>query len=178
MYLFKSSVDQILELRCDKHVCSRLSKMEQLQYSSALLEILKIGKTSSRSLAAKYLGIPSKSRLRQRFRLLLQRERRPSKCAVLPWIGAALCMLVFLSSYTVILQPGFPPPAIEGIIERPSDASLTYIFRKEDGQLEYYVEGEFVKELTPEMLSLPPYSDLPIIDVAIEEVRLDSVWGG
>ena len=24
-----------------------------------------------------------------------------------------------------------------------------YIFRKEDGQLEYYVEGEFVKELTP-----------------------------
>ena len=178
VYLFKSSVDQILELRCDKHVCSRLSKMEQLQDSSALLEILKIGKTSSRSLAAKYLGIPSKSRLRQRFRLLLQRERRPSKCAVLPWIGAALCMLVFLSSYTVILQPGFPPPAIEGIIERPSDASLTYIFRKEDGQLEYYVEGEFVKELTPEMLSLPPYSDLPIIDVAIEEVRLDSVWGG
>ncbi len=67
----------------------------------------------------------------------------------------------FSGSYTVILQPGFPPPAIEGIIERPSDASLTYIFRKEDGQLEYYVEGEFVKELTPEMLLLPPYSDLP-----------------
>ncbi|MFR0733999.1 MAG: M56 family metallopeptidase [Oscillospiraceae bacterium] len=44
VYLFKSSVDQILELRCDKHVCSRLSKLEQLQYSSALLEILKIGK--------------------------------------------------------------------------------------------------------------------------------------
>ena len=58
-------------------------------------------------------------------------------------------------------------------------AVLTRILRrKEDGQLEYYVEGEFVKELTPEMLSLPPYSDLPIIDVAIEEVRLDSVWGG
>ena len=44
VYLFKSNIDQILELRCDRRVCNLLSKKEQLQYSSALLCILKAGK--------------------------------------------------------------------------------------------------------------------------------------
>lgn len=179
VYLLKSSVDQVLELRCDRRVCSQLSRMEQLQYSSALLGILKIGKSAPRSLSAKYLGIPSKSRLRQRFRLLLQHERSPSKGAVLPWIGAVLCLLVFVGSYTVILQPAFSPPEVERETEQPASVNCSaYILRREDGQLEYYVGGTLVKKLTPEMLSLPPYADLLIVDVAIEEVRPGPIWSG
>lgn len=179
VYLFKSSVDQVLELRCDRRVCSRLSRTEQLQYSSALLDMLKIGKSASRSLSARYLGIPSKSRLRQRFRLLLQHERSLSKCAVLPWIGVVLCLLVFVGSYTVILQPAFSPPEVERETEQPAGVNCSaYILRREDGQLEYYVGGTLVEKLTPEMLSLPPYADLLIVDVAIEEVRPGPIWGG
>jgi len=47
VYLFKSNIDQILELRCDRRVCNLLSKKEQLQYSSALLCILKAGYASA-----------------------------------------------------------------------------------------------------------------------------------
>ena len=85
---------------------------------------------------------------------------------------------VFLGSYTVILQPVFPPPKVERETEQPDGVNCSaYILRRENGQLEYYVEGTLMQMLTPEMLSQPPYADMLIVDEAIEEVRPGPIWG-
>lgn len=167
-YLLKSNIDQILELRCNRCVCNLLSQKEQLQYSSALLCVLKAGKPA-RSLSTKYLGIPSKVRLRQRFRLLFQ-EHRPKSNNGLSWVAALLCVLLFLGSYSVILQPGTEHPYVERECEQPEgifDAS-TCIFRYADGTLVYSKDGKMIRTLSPEMLSIPPYDTLPILNITSE----------
>ena len=167
VYLFKSNIDQILELRCDRRVCNLLSKKEQLQYSSALLCILKAGKPA-RSLSTKYLGIPSKARLRQRFRFLLQ-EHRPKSSSGRSWIAALLCVMLFLGSYSIVLQPGTEHPYVERECEQPEgtlDLS-SYICRYPDGTLQYSKDGTIIRTLTPEMLSVPPYDTLLIVDVSM-----------
>lgn len=167
-YLLKSNIDQILELRCDRCVCNLLSQKEQLQYSSALLCVLKAGKPA-RSLSTKYLGIPSKVRLRQRFRLLFQ-EHRPKSNNGLSWVAALLCVLLFLASYSVILQPGTEHPYVERECEQPEgifDISK-YILRYADGTLAYSEDGITTKILSPEMLSVPPYDTIPILNIAAE----------
>ncbi len=171
VYLLKSSVDQLLELRCDRQVCSLLPEGGVFLYSSTLLEVLRMGRPSSDPLTAKYLGIPTQIRIRQRFALLLQ-KKRPCRHSPASWLAAALCVVLFVGSYAVIFQPFYSPPASEQYVEPPVDMVKDFILRYEDGRMEYWTNLIPVCNVTSDMLSTTPYCDMQIYDAYTNPERV------
>ena len=76
--------------------------------------------------------------------------------------------MLFLGSYSIVLQPGTEHPYVERECEQPEgtlDLS-SYICRYPDGTLQYSKDGTIIRTLTPEMLSVPPYDTLLIVDIS------------
>lgn len=167
VYFLRNNVDQLLELRCDRRVCQKLSKAGRLHYSAALLHVLKTGKAPSGRLSVGYTGSTSPQRVRQRFTLLLQTEKAPGRRRT-AWVAVMLCILLFAGSYAFILQPAsHPPPGNYFAVDsaKEFDHLSSYILRFEDGNLVYFYDNNFVSRITYEMLALPPYCETPILDL-------------
>ena len=71
MPLLKRSVEQLLELRCDRKVCRQLSEEKQLSYMTTLSALVKHGSASVAQVYMGYLGQDNDTDIMQRFRMLL-----------------------------------------------------------------------------------------------------------
>ena len=169
--LLNRGVLQLLELLCDKRVCKNLSEDEQADYLETLLHFLKNTTLMPKnSMALSYLGNPMDSGVKQRFQLML-RGKPSVRSKVRLWTGCILCVLLFIMSYWVVLQPAFPPPTAEDgfemIILTPQNA---YILHTKSGEYIVYYNNDFHAILaSEESLRSPPHCNLQIIEEGDEK---------
>ena len=71
MPMLKRSIEQLLELRCDRKVCRQLSAESQLSYMETLIELVKLGSTCTAQTYMGCLGRNSGDDMQQRFGMLL-----------------------------------------------------------------------------------------------------------
>jgi len=164
MPLLKRSVEQLLELRCDRKVCRQLSEEKQLSYMTTLSALVKHGSASVAQVYMGYLGQDNDTDIMQRFRmLLLGKPRTVERCRQI--ISCVLCLVLFIASYCVILQPWGEPDAssFESVGTTNVGSELGYILCKSDGTLELYCEDEFVCTLTDATLNTEPFNEMLII---------------
>ena len=164
MPLLKRSVEQLLELRCDRKVCRQLSEEKQLSYMTTLSALVKHGSASVAQVYMGYLGQDNDTDIMQRFRmLLLGKPRTVERCRQI--ISCVLCLVLFIASYCVILQPWGEPDAssFESVGTTNVGSELGYILCKSDGTLELYCEDEFVCTLTDAALNTEPFNEMLII---------------
>ena len=164
MPLLKRSVEQLLELRCDRKVCRQLSEEKQLSYMTTLSALVKHGSASVAQVYMGYLGQDNDTDMMQRFRmLLLGKPKTVERCRQI--ISCALCLVLFIASYCVILQPWGEPDAssFESVGTTNVGSELGYILCKSDGTLELYCEDEFVCTLTDATLNTEPFNEMLII---------------
>ena len=165
MPLLKRSVEQLLELRCDRKVCRQLSEEKQLSYMTTLSALVKHGSASVAQVYMGYLGQDNDTDIMQRFRmLLLGKPRTVERCRQI--ISCVLCLVLFIASYGVILQPWNDSPGSDDfggdIFELASDDG--YIVCSSDGTLVFYFDGTDQGITIQEaMLSIEPFSQMPII---------------
>ena len=164
MPVLKRSVEQLLELRCDRKVCRQLSEEKQLSYMTTLSALVKHGSASVAQVYMGYLGQDNDTDMMQRFRmLLLGKPRTAERCRQI--ISCVLCLALFIASYGVILQPWSEPDAssFESVGTTNVGSELGYILCKSDGTLELYCEDEFVCTLTDATLNTEPFNEMLII---------------
>ena len=164
MPVLKRSVEQLLELRCDRKVCRQLSEEKQLSYMTTLSALVKHGSASVAQVYMGYLGQDNDTDMMQRFRmLLLGKPRTAERCRQI--ISCVLCLALFVASYGVILQPWSEPDAssFESVGTTNVGSELGYILCKSDGTLELYCEDEFVCTLTDATLNTEPFNEMLII---------------
>ena len=164
MPVLKRSVEQLLELRCDRKVCRQLSEEKQLSYMTTLSALVKHGSASVAQVYMGYLGQDNDTDMMQRFRmLLLGKPKTVERCRQI--ISCVLCLVLFIASYCVILQPWGEPDAssFESVGTTNVGSELGYILCKSDGTLELYCEDEFVCTLTDAALNTEPFNEMLII---------------
>lgn len=99
MLLLNRSVQQLLELLCDRRACKSLSQEEQYSYLETLIGFLK-NKTEkpANSVVLSYLGNSAGSEIKQRFQLVLQ-NKSSVQLKVRLWASSILCVVLFVMSY-------------------------------------------------------------------------------
>lgn len=167
VYLLRICISQLLEMRCDSLVCSKLNQNQQLEYSHTLLNSFKKNSHYPIFVTAEYLGYPSNDRLKQRFTQILYAPSQPKNKTISILIGT-LAILAFVGSYSVIILP-HSSPKDSGVIYESDKTSFenSYILRMPDGSLEVYVEHQLYAIIDETQLHNEPFSVMPIIDVNI-----------
>lgn len=136
VYLLKTDVADILEIKCDMVVTQKFSKTEKLGYLELLYRIAREApvKTGKRPrMAARFFTRKEKETpLIERFKLITKPIKKPV------WVGQAIVIAVsigiWLASYCFILQPAFDPPE-EDIYTDSSvrEIHTLYLIKHKDG---------------------------------------------
>ncbi len=170
VYLLQYTVTNLLELRCDSHVCKDLSDEQMLDYSQMLLDAFQTSPEQKDPLFSGLLGgLKRKARshdVKRRFQQICNAvEKRPQQ----KWVSAVAFIIscaLFMGSYTVTFQTDELPPENEigtAVMEQEDDSN--YIMRRPDGTLELFIGHQTYGTLSPERLKEEPYSSMLIVDV-------------
>lgn len=165
MPMVRKSVEQLLELRCDRRVCKCLAEEMRLSYMETLMKLVKFGSLEYSQIYVNYLGSENDKNIMQRFQALLWEKPR-SSTKILTALCIALCLAVFIGSYFFILQPCAYPDIADIGGDGPVfqiDVESDYIVRKMDGTLIYYSNGEYAHPIMEESLNTEPFNELQII---------------
>lgn len=165
-YLLRTSVGQLLELRCDSLVCARLSPGESLQYGETLLHVLRGLHRKPSCFAAGFFGYTSREKILHRFGQIASVKQRPKQRGISILI-AALAVVLFVGSYSFVFQSYILPPEVDSDYEIASDLDGSFILRYSDGTLEVYINNQLRETITSDQLNQEPYCNMQIFDVQI-----------
>lgn len=171
VWLLRRNVLQLLELVCDRRVCKNLSRAGQMSYLESLLHFLKnTTMMTANGMTLSYLGNPLDGGVKQRFQLMLQ-DRPFAQSRARLWMSCVLCMVLFILSYLVILQPAYlPPPVEDGYATAVMTPENSYILHTTDGEYALYYNGSFFGTIASEEALLSQlYCDLEIIQQGDEK---------
>lgn len=156
MYLLNRSVSQMLELRCDRRVCEKLSPVDELTYLETLLHLAGAAPKYQTSVSAGYVGTSAEQDITQRFEMVLREEKRPATKAKVA-VCIFVCALLFVATFFITVQPFSPAPPedIEGCID--INPQNSYLVLTAQGTYDLYVDGEFLVDVPKEELSSEPF---------------------
>lgn len=157
------SVDDILELRCDKTVLEKADPSERREYAEVLYHVAKeIHQDSPAFIGAGTFVQTSKTGI-----LVLRAKRALDEPHL--YQGATLTAIVlsvvfFAASYAFILQPAsFPPSDMEDgdeIFQISPESS--YIQKTPSGDYELWCNGEYAGPISDKALKVEPYNTLEV----------------
>ena len=172
-HISRKEIDTILELQCDAKVTAGMSNEEVDAYLD-LLWTLKERKAEQRIPVGASTMVWDQKQLEARFEALqndsISRKR--------PLRAFTYCFLValFVLSYSVIVQPaGFPgepkywdesfDPEEVYLLQDSPEESHDYIVY-ENGEYNFYVDGQYVGRLDENTLSEEPFISMQILEVS------------
>lgn len=169
IWLLKSKMDQLLELRCDRAVLSKLSKEEQVAYYAMLLEVYQSIKKQKHS---KPEGIPalasahSHSIVLQRFQMGRSFSQMKKQSKALSIAFSAVLIVAFCVSYGVIFQPRELYLPEEGSAKNEGEVYInfpegSYLTPNADGSYTLHCNGE---EMIVQDITEGPVASLPIVE--------------
>lgn len=163
MPFLSRSVEQLLELRCDRRACRDLTDEARLSYAGALLQVIQNNPPAKQKVSLGFLGASEDARIVQRFQMLLMKKPDSvSKGKIVAIV--AVCVILFIGSYYVELQPGTAPETDDMSGYVAISPETAWLVRAEDGSIQLYVEGEYFTALPEEALSGSPIRDLKIYE--------------
>lgn len=160
-HISMGEINALLELQCDSKITAGLDEEGVLDYMQAILSVMKQTYPTHNAEETYSFAVAKDSpQLRQRFEVLLRRNRRRSKRARILLNCGFLAL--FILSYMVIVQPYYPPPDFE--------LSDSYMFSEDnsfilcqDGQYILYYNGARFDEISESDLKHYPYNELEIV---------------
>lgn len=163
MPFLSQSVEQLLELRCDRRACRDLTDEARLSYADALLQVIQNNPPAKQKVSLSFLGASEDARIVQRFQMLLMKKPGSvSKGKIAATV--AVCVILFIGSYYVELQPGTAPETDDMPGYVAISPETAYLIRSEDGSFQLYVEGEYFAPIPEEALAGYPIRDLKIYE--------------
>jgi len=162
VHTFQRDLDCLLELRCDAAMTRRMNKSEKLTYLFTLADIREYIESGERvfpNTISTLLQADQTGFLEQRIRLI-----QYGKADIIrQFASIAIVVLLFTSSYLIIIQPAFNPPQYEVEDATGIYAESSFIYKTCDGRFKFFAEGQFVFEIQEYDLTTDLFADLPII---------------
>lgn len=160
-HLFMRELDAMLELRCDAALAAGLSENERLEYLEAILHILKSANTRRQAQMSVYFA-QREQYMRERFDAILNIRKRTDKRA--RFVVIAVALVIFCSSYFVVIQPTYRPPLDEsaGMSINDEEAAVDQFILFDGEKYCLYVDKALYKYLSIIDLAKEPYNTLPI----------------
>lgn len=170
VYLLKSDIRQILEIKCDLSVITGMTDAQRVNYLKAIQTCL----IQSNKLKARYAPIVStqlirkdnkKEEMLERFRLIAYPiKKNYVRFQILSIVGF---MLLLVISYSFILQPQYQPP--EEDVFTHSDVETTgtltgHILARQDGTYIFVDETGFEMEIGKETVDVFAATGIEIIE--------------
>ena len=136
VWLMKRDVEQLIELRCDAAATKGMSHAEKIGYLEAIVDVVR-GQSVSDNTPYAMTRLSAADCLEERFHIVM-REDSGNAHPVRNRIFLCGFALLFVLSYTVILQPSREPPenTEEGVVEYSPEDS--YIIHSKDGAFWLY----------------------------------------
>lgn len=157
------SVDDILELRCDKAVLEDAGQDERSMYAQSLYQVASRLRQNTRS----FLGAGAFAQAGNEGILALRVKQatdapRPYRGTALAAVGLSLAL--FVVSYTFIVQPAsFPSDMDDGVEIHILTSETSYLKALPSGDYERWCNGEFVEHVTAKMRNDEIYRDLEVV---------------
>lgn len=168
IYFLKSGIEHMLELRCDKNVCSILKdNSEKRLYGDTLIFVAEQQIPTKRILISGYTG--KKTKILLRFEEIFKKNKFQSNILkpCIAFISLLASIILFVLSYQFIIQPSFTPSLNEETDfedHNSTDNTSSFILRLKDGSLMYFENNKHVSNITEDMLDKEPYFNVPIYD--------------
>ena len=161
--VFKRSIEQFLELRCDRRACKNLTDIECHEYLKTLLKLVKEAPAATSGLSMGYFGRSEDMALIQRFRLIIESTRPGTGSKIRLCICCVICVILFIGSYFLTVQPW--RPALQNEVPATAmDSSSSYIVRESDGTLSFYCNDVYTFQIPEDYLEIAPFSELQIYE--------------
>lgn len=170
VYLLRSGVGQLIELRCDSIVCRNFDANQCVEYSKVMIDAMKKSSVNTPYIAAGYLDHSNKEKLVQRFQQILSVPKRQHAV----WsstVVVLLSVILFCSSYSIVFLPETQPPADDPSLEISSDFESSFILSYPDGKFVVYIDNQMYGTITAEQLETEPYASMPLIEANITPVE-------
>lgn len=168
VHLLKKDLDQILELKCDQRVISRMKERERLEYLETILEILRQyqGKETSflkEAVGVNFIGVNKAANTTQRFQMVYDYKKSIANGKTNLLVTLIMAGL-FIVSYSFVFQPYTEPsehaPGGNFTITREN----AYLETSENGGYKLYVNGGYFGSISADERQLDPYKLLLITE--------------
>lgn len=164
VHMAQKSVDDILELRCDKSVLEGLDTADRVGYAEALYRVgCQAYQGNTRFVGAGTFVQPKEiSTLALRVKVALD---NPRPHAVGTLVAFLLSFALFAASYAFILQPAENPPSFEDDVNvyRLSSGG-SYLKKTPSGDYEFWCNGEFFGTVHADELQDEMYQGLEVLE--------------
>lgn len=168
IYILKSNLNHILEIRCDLKVTSQMKEEEKIRYLEGIIKIIKYNTSSKIKLEytklcniSSLVSVGDSAKIEERFHLVLNSENKKYKPIMFLFYSAVI--IAFLISNMFIIQPAYAPEVSKGFEETfivtPETA---YLKVNENGTYALYVNGKYQGKIDLTEISKKPFSLLPI----------------
>lgn len=175
VHYLKRSVEEMLELECDEKTCRDMDEEERLAYLEAIKRVLRDGTQKDFSLGMGYGRNYGGKCLLRRVQAILHPVEKQSGWET--YLGALVCVSLFILSYSIILQPVGMPKTVEAVetkgskvnqaIQRYSETD-DFLLKLPDGTYIYVSDMIEQRRVTEEEILKSPYKDLPVYEKIIE----------
>ena len=159
--LLSRNVEQMLELRCDRRVCARLTEHEQVSYLGTLVNLLSDKRSNPSKVSMDFAGCKEDAYVQQRFKMVLE-GNAPTGSKMKSVMGCLLCAVLFVASYCIIWQPWGEPDKIDDIPAVGADN--IYILHTVDGEYKLYSGDTFYILLEENDIMNSPFNEMQVID--------------
>lgn len=163
VHMAQRSVDDILELRCDKSVLEGLDAVDRVGYAEALYRVSCQARQGKALVGAGAFVQPKEiSTLALRVKVALDNPRPHAAGTLVAFI---LSLALFITSYAFILQPaGFPPDTEDGDKLYGISQGISYLKRTPSGDYEVWFAGEFFGTVHADELQDEMYQGLEVLE--------------
>lgn len=159
-HVFSSEIEMLNEMSCDRKITAELDSDGLKKYLDVMLSVTKkLNGGDSREEAMLVSSFAMEQSLPNRCEVMLRRKERKPQSA--QRLMCSVFLTLFILSFFIILQPTYPGPVIENEIIISSETA--YILNNNNNKFILIWNGQAVEELTPELLSEKPYSELEVM---------------
>ena len=169
-HMFADNFNHILEIQCDLKTTVNFAEEEKTKYLESITKIISQN-INNRAQNLKLSNVPNFAEikeitsLKQRFLIVLNyRHKRNIFKAVNSGLYV-LALVLFISSYFIIIQPHYEPTDSEIYINTDSDADNSFILERPSGSYDVYLDNVFkyniqsLEDLDGKLGELPIYKE-------------------
>ena len=164
VHAFQRELDRLLEIRCDSAMTKQMDENEKLEYLQSLLSVMKHIRPGHAAPLINPLSLVQAGQSRfvdQRAYIVLKSGN--VKSAFMQILSISLVILLFIASFTVIVQPAYSPSGEDNVDVFRINQENAHILVTRNNTYELYVDGLFLVELSEAALEAESYKGIPII---------------
>lgn len=179
-YLLRINLNRTLELRCDQSVSRLLQSPEKLEYIEVLKKTFnslptkrkrfRLGSFTISEFAAspkKFCRNPKKHITVKRADLIMNTSYQKKYNRVIPVVTLIIMTIVFVLSYSFIIQPHYDVPKDEIVTDKVTEevsAENSYLVKNPDGTYTLYVDNIAVANVDKKYVDMMKKDGFTIID--------------